>query len=125
VQDALTGWLLNESGLPIRDERGNATRGYCCLGVGCETAIREGVITEYNYQGTTLPADVAEWLTGDYGCMYGSNPVIASFEIEDIDYQTITAIMANDELKMTFDQIADCIEYFIVNPAKRALQESE
>lgn len=46
-------------------------RGYCCLGVACELAVRAGVIQSYNSMDGALPTEVEDWLglrtmTGGY-----------------------------------------------------------
>lgn len=85
---------------------------FCCLGVACEAAIRDGVavpyaMTEgsghgyYGMAGTAgaLPEEVRDWLgIGDH-----ANIVWGSGDTPD-------AITANDLSHWTFDEIADAIE---------------
>lgn len=45
---------------------------YCCLGVLCEVAVKQGVISKYKPNSGTLPYEVASWVGlrscyGDFG----------------------------------------------------------
>lgn len=96
---------------------------YCCLGVACEVAIRNGLTLEkgssisscdcelcrssdatnvtYNGQGSVLPERVREW----YGLT--SSPNLKD-SLDEGRYHS--AIEMNDQFKRTFAQIADAIE---------------
>ena len=89
---------------------------YCCLGVLCEIAVEEGVIAAptiskdggdcYTYWGEStgswaqLPPEVKAWaqFDDDY-VLFGLGGGIDA-----------TLVTINDDLKYTFDQIADLIE---------------
>jgi len=84
-----SGWLHN-----VKENE------YCCLGVACELAIRDGVdvrvevcgdFCSYDGSTTALPMSVISWLG-----VNGSNP--------------LSAIEMNDERGMSFDEIANVIE---------------
>lgn len=99
--------------------------GFCCLGVACETAITNGVPVQrtfpelddektYFYDGEsgTLPDDVAEWL--GFGT---SNPefTIHYKDVMGLGYHDLVCLTElNDLAALTFDQIADVIEYFFL-----------
>lgn len=84
---------------------------FCCLGVACEVAIKnelgikvshdaDGFVqygTEYNH----LPPVVGEWFGFERGDMF--NPRLGDGIGSD-------AIRANDELKLSFEEIADALE---------------
>lgn len=71
---------------------------YCCLGVACDLAIKEGVLEtsmEKLRPKVALPIEVQEWL-GLASCT-GT-------------YKGGSLIRANDTLNLTFPEIADIIE---------------
>jgi hypothetical protein len=83
---------------------------YCCLGVACDLAMKDGVQIQVErrnnslvFDGTALalPERVMDWLG-----LERSNPWIGVRE----DGTSIAATHANDSLRWTFEQIADGIE---------------
>lgn len=94
--------------------------GYCCLGVLCEIAANEGVVNrQYNprsgywaYGADTetgvLPREVVEWagLTDDDPFV----PAPEGWEDSDLAGGSICLTTVNDDLKLSFTEIADLIE---------------
>lgn len=95
--------------------------GYCCLGRACEVARQDGIVTVTEtgdgmfYVSTsdpgdrstgTLPGAVAEWLGIDEYDQ--ADPDLA--ESDDDTEDMITATLANDHLKWSFERIADALE---------------
>jgi hypothetical protein len=90
---------------------------YCCLGVACElyaqehsmriinrfSDVREGNIKEYDGASNYLPSSVQNWLglTVNNGCYYSS---------AGGGCETCWLSSKNDDVGMTFTQIADLIE---------------
>lgn len=91
---------------------------HCALGVICEIAIDNGVIIDkrsyqlyapsrfdsvflYDNTSAHLPAAITEWLGTD---------VSRDIAIIDIDGKQTRVSYLNDELKLTFSEIADKIE---------------
>lgn len=99
--------------------------GFCCLGVACDLAGKSGlkldVISEYDleendityeyysYDGirTVLPLRVQEWLgiSSDMGSFLLPIPARSG-------EHNCSLTGANDEIKLTFTQIADLVEWF-------------
>jgi hypothetical protein len=86
----------------LRDEN-----GYCCLGVACEVALKNGVKMHvemgedswrYDTEEASLPKAVQEWLGVD-----NSDPLL------NFDGEEITAISANDLVDKNFTEIARAI----------------
>lgn len=82
---------------------------FCCLGVACEVAMRDGLEIEkgyiersvtYDLDRLYLPRKVADWLGVQH-----VNPVVATDELGNI-----TAVQANDIRKWNFTQIANGLE---------------
>ncbi|MER7445061.1 hypothetical protein [Micromonospora avicenniae] len=106
--DALRSGDYQQANGVLRD--GDA---FCCLGVGCDLAVKNGVIPEpmftgarYVYgipgedmNGWTLPRAVQEWLG-----LNAPNPDIT------VDGYTSDVAWHNDERGLTFAQIADALE---------------
>ncbi len=97
--------------------------GYCCLGVLCELAVKEGVIgpptrrvdgaEEWSYGGAHLglPSVVSEW-AGFYSC----DPLLRDPDqpvsrYGDDDRWEGSASHFNDSQRMTFPQIARLIRH--------------
>ena len=106
---ALRSGKYNQTKDHLRDEN-----GYCCLGVLCEIAAKEGVcklelkemlgssyiVHQYDDASLTLPSKVIEWAG-----LESSNPIITRTSGEDSSLSGL-----NDELGYNFNQIADIIE---------------
>lgn len=96
-----------------------SSHGFCCLGVACEVAIKNGVrlvydddyqgyhqdseiyldeVPDWHTEGSTLPFEVQEWLG-----FIGDDPYIDREECK-------TATTANDELNLSLVEIADYLE---------------
>lgn len=62
VQDL---WInVLESGDYWKQKRyslGDKNKGFCCLGVLCDLAVKQGVIESYNPNDGTLPWEVMKW----------------------------------------------------------------
>lgn len=91
--------------------------GYCCLGVACKIAVDNGCVVKveksiggiesvaYDESEGDLPESVKNW----YG-LEKSDPILKIYEGD-----TITATDLNDNLCLTFNEIADAIhEKFLV-----------
>jgi hypothetical protein len=98
--EALRSGKFKQSRFVLRNEE-----GFCCLGVACEVAVREGVIPEaragkdrYDYDNeiSSLPERVQNWLglRTPYGYAEG--------------YQSLESL--NDSGEYSFEQIANVIE---------------
>lgn len=93
---------------------------FCCLGVACEVAIKDGLelvvytvpegeggdgeARSYDGQYSTLPIRVQAWLG-----VYEADPVLP-FEVVKGQVENDMASSLNDDAQLTFAQIADCIE---------------
>jgi hypothetical protein len=94
--DALRSGTYKQSHL----ELGNVESGFCCLGLACHLAFEHGVIgIPHNPGYGTLSEnpEVVKWVglatrNGAYG-------------------NADSLILDNDDYRLTFDQIADIIEY--------------
>lgn len=74
---------------------------HCCLGVLCEVAIKQGVITSYNPHTSYLPTAVKKWV--------GLNSTNRDFYAPRYRIDTLAEL--NDESKRNpFKQIARMIE---------------
>lgn len=142
-QDIKTRWVAElRSGLPqtegvLATSKGtdDIPEGYCCLGVLCEVAVKDGVVSKYvcdsedcpdvEYDGekSTLPAAVMDWAGLDE-----SNPEIefTVHEAEELIEKagvsagwaipgangkvSISLADLNDDFKLNFEEIADLIE---------------
>jgi hypothetical protein len=102
----------------------NADGTMCCLGVACVVAMRNGCdIEEYpvGLEGPTYfgkgihrsvsypPYPVLDWYGFRDRIGFDLNPNLAE-EGDDTSAKFISAVVANDDLGWTFDQIADAIE---------------
>lgn len=105
--DALRSGEFKQTTGRLRNDAGE----YCCLGVACEVAIKDGIdLVPFDdgylrpellgYTGGTMPVAVREWLglSGD--------PIIGTGEFG----LPLSAISTNDSHGWSFDQIADAIE---------------
>lgn len=100
---------------------------YCCLGVLCDIAVKEGVISENRDGGrlsvstfgvfgpnqvegwavseTSLPQAVVEWAELSDG-----SPEVFYEVYEDEGPKSMELVVLNDDERLTFDQIAPLIE---------------
>lgn len=100
---------------------------YCCLGVLCEVAVKAGVISpglrfsnesSFSYDGdrNTLPYSVIQWagLTRNDPILPFEPSPNANWDMDyDDDLQPqVSCINMNDQMRLTFDQIADVIQHF-------------
>lgn len=107
-------------------------RKYCCLGVACELAIKDGVpvnVTlragggtphrDVKFDGNdgSLPSQVSDWLD-----IEGGDPKVIDSPVQGReggmpaswvigDSWWLNAADLNDTLGLSFDQIADCVEW--------------
>ena len=92
--------------------------GYCCLGVACDVAIKNGVALDFKEDfatGIYLYDDTYDILPEKVRKYMGLATVSGLFEDQheayNIDSTSPTSlILCNDEYYLTFDQIADIIE---------------
>ncbi len=78
------------------DPMGRPT-GYCCLGVACSIAIKDGVCVPRSWGcRVNLPLSVQTWL----GINSGGNPMLNG----------LSAIQRNDSRGQSFEQIAEAIK---------------
>ena len=101
---------LRSGKYPQTTGRLHDNKGFCCLGVLCDVAIKNGLpvqvakslrpggLTVFLYDDVvgSLPESVQEWAG-----VKGENPCI--------DY-AITCTQANDDAELSFAQIADLVE---------------
>ena len=105
---------------------------YCCLGVACHTAVRKGAETitwnetnhRFNVQvgddglnpyfGMVLPIAAAEW----FGFYTEDGAPVLDPPLDPDPH--ILASYVNDQLHGTFGEIADRIEKYIIEPARKA-----
>jgi hypothetical protein len=94
--------------------------GYCCLGVLTELAQNEGVCKMKSLDGEHheyLPVDSDPGLYGETAGLLGVVQDWAGIrnstapELDYAKYGVSSVIGLNDELRLTFAQIADVIEY--------------
>lgn len=100
---------------------------YCCLGVFCEVAKRNGVPVQervssnyhlFDEASTALPPSVQNWL----GLTDGLSPIDPILAEADQELATqnwngkflLTCIGANDRLHWSFGQIADALEAYYI-----------
>lgn len=74
--------------------------GFCCLGVACSLAVREGVIESYDPENATPPGEVIDWL----GLSTDTGELTSGVDGWD------ELIDLNDHAKWPFPRIADLIE---------------
>jgi hypothetical protein len=101
----------------VHDQGENVRFGYCCLGVLCELAIKQGheLTTEmrdsgfraYGGQDSFPPVSVAEWL-GDAEASWMVRVVAADEDYEE-EFDYLNLADENDR-GAVFSQIADMIE---------------
>lgn len=95
------------------DETGSV--GYCCLGVACEVAIKDGLdllrdvgLRNINYglayDSGYLPEEVQQWLELD------DNNVMVEFTDSEGNTRDEHVAFLNDTQNWTFEQIADAVE---------------
>lgn len=95
---------------------------YCCLGVFCEVAKRNGLPVQervssnyhlFDEASTALPPSVQNWLgLGDsLNCI---DPILADVHPESGGRHALTCIGANDRLRWSFGQIADALEAYYI-----------
>ncbi len=118
-EDVKTEWVkrLRSGDYPQTKEHLRDDNGYCCLGVLCEVAREANVVTYerieggtavfHRYDGETgaLPTSVRLWAG-----VSGSNPLTDVYEEEDGTGSRLTLAELNDNLGMSFAEIADVIE---------------
>lgn len=106
----------------LHDENEVGDDLYCCLGVGCELAVKDKAITTgdvgyrlYDGQSTLPPLSFATWL----GLPPPTNTKSPSFDLYlldpdgddllDREESEITASYMNDECRLSFAQIAQML----------------
>lgn len=116
------GYRQGRGALKERPRLNSEEYEYCCLGVLCELAIKQGVpvttkvndwVVEFDGYTQTLPPSVADWLGADDEQLrvYGPGG-------------PVTPIVANDARSWTFEQIADGLERFAEHLRKERGQDS-
>lgn len=98
--------------LAIKDDTGSM---YCCLGVACELAERDGVAHDwYNdvVESETLPRPVQEWLG-----VNDTDPMVYTGWDRPRDTRTEHLTTLNDGLAWTFPMIAKAIRETYLNDA--------
>lgn len=101
---------------------GGTDMGYCCLGVLCDLAVKEGVIPEpvmtydedsrvLSFDGATrdLPLSVFEWAGLNDGDVTLDIPDSLANDTETTPLKDETAIALNDSEGFSFRKIAACI----------------
>jgi hypothetical protein len=103
--------------------------GYCCLGVACEVAFRNGLVMDVDvYESgddhdaySVMPKEVAEWF-GIYENVDGTNRrefnpyLVDREEVNSVDPDAdlglppVWASELNDDYAWTFNQIADAVD---------------
>lgn len=101
------GKLRLRTSVDTMHERGMTKPNYCCLGVLCEIAVEQGIITYdghvYNSSGSSnnslLPSVVVNWAG-----LRSESPFVVTPENESI------ALVSLNDNGRSFDEIADYIE---------------
>lgn len=92
--------------------------GYCCLGVACELAVREGVIPPgvpdeaniyyYEENSSSLPWSVQRWLGFSTGTgAFWDSSYDGGYPIPQLGAESLAAL---NDAGWTFEKIADLIE---------------
>jgi hypothetical protein len=102
------------------DDNDNYSAGYCCLGVLCDVAVKNGLdlkvetidgkfsgYVEYNGNADTLPDAVQGWAG-----LHEGDPEVRYVDSDD-DEGMSSLSGANDDLRWDFSQIADAIESYL------------
>lgn len=92
----------------LRRELDKGAVGYCCLGVACEVAVREGAVPTYDGDCLVLPDEVTEWL--GLADAAGSMTQVIGAEDDEDGFKAGALWELNDVTKMPFKDIADVIE---------------
>jgi hypothetical protein len=72
--------------------------GFCCLGVLCDLAVKNGVMKSYLRKAAGLPQIVQDWIglnsyTGDY---FGGDACLASDNDDGKSFQEIASIIESE-----------------------------
>ena len=94
----------------------------CCLGVLCDISKighwdEDVYVTPESREGLVLPDEVSAWAGLNSG-LHDHNPDIdfgiATRDVDgDEDYSVFAATTLNDNIGLTFPQIADVVDYFL------------
>ena len=79
---------------------GNEEKGFCCLGVLCDLAVKHGVIESYNPYDGTLPSAVMNWV--------GLNTDVANYTAMTGHVRSL--VYHNDAMQEDFHAIAQVIK---------------
>lgn len=119
-QEIKAKWIEALRGGEYQQGKGflKSKEGFCCLGVLCDVYSKEtgqgkwserrpGDNADFYFQShcATLPEEVEKWADLPYGA---NGPTGIKSRDED---RYLTLVDLNDGLKLTFDQIADVIQY--------------
>ncbi len=123
--DVKKAWLEALRSGEYKQAQGTLRRedSYCCLGVLCDVYRKSGINNDANWRRneSTLTYNFTAGLTGGVAFV-PPTPVIdwaeMNYDDPDVDYQdpvsgfprTIALTSCNDDLKLSFNQIADLIE---------------
>lgn len=97
---------------PITKGKYVSPAGFCCLGVACEVAIKEGVdvvkeigesVVYYDHETDHLPRKVRGWLGLDY-----DSPSVSFIECGEAHATELVSL--NDNIGLDFNAIAKLIE---------------
>jgi len=113
--DALKSGDYEQGEGRLRRTRWNAPPSYCCLGVLCEIAVKDGldvkvdpVYGTYNDEGAVLPSRIQEWAgLGSYDGTFGVDLKVNDSNGEECIVSNLISL--NDAAGYTFEQIADVI----------------
>lgn len=99
---------------------------YCCIGVGCEVARREGIgigwkkptdedaskggMWTFDGHGTAFSPKLMDWYGFPYRSQYGSGDPVLLGDLGVARSEIQTMISTNDNDHWTFEQIADALE---------------
>jgi hypothetical protein len=112
----------------LATQEGGVVR-YCCLGVACEVAIKDGLDLESRW-GRPIGNEVEEWVETDHK-FYDSEDLVLPPAVQDwlgIPGSTTVEVMLNgmegsvidlnDDEGWDFNQIADALEWTFLGGAK-------
>lgn len=101
---SLLGYEIDPNWAPEEKATAYVDR-FCCLGVACEVAKKEGVIESYVSNDTVLPDEVRHWLG-----LSSEQGMLREAAYRDDPSTSMALWQLNDFVGESFDQIADRID---------------
>ena len=115
---ALRSGEFKQTQYSLQDEK-----GYCCLGVACKVLIPDNKINKRKYNNDLMSGGIPSWQPYAPDWLKGINDdfkdkmdyKFENNQITDKYKMNYSLGRLNDELLMTFDEIADCLELVYVH----------